>query len=937
MSVLHDICSYWYECISKEDVLEKDISIYVRSKAVLYPFAKDSFIFQKKLLPVETHNEKIIKLVKRQKTNEEDMYYGYPLMFYYDEITEKYLLAPLLIIRLDTEVTDEGGIILTKAEPTPLFGMQALSRLGLRTEEIAEANKILEKLFKSDVGLTDAKIVKKVLDIIQSEANLAINEEIDPYQLTNFKEISKTMNAGLYNKSMLFLGESSLYNMHLLKDLSDLQDKKDLDKTSLSYLVSLDTLSETERTIPILPFRSNEYQVVALSNIKNNKVSIITGPPGTGKSQFIINLIINLFLNKKKVLFVSHTGEAVDVVNTKINSSFRNLMMRTGKKEFRRALLDRYEELIEDYSNHKKQTQDMRGFIESKWRHIEQYRESLLYRDQLEQDFEDLSLRLKRISFSLESKGFSFRKIIDKIRLYFGNKDLQKRKSYLAETQDRKEMEEEIKKLEDDYYESSYNYVREAYIDLIVGNGLDNGAINTFLNEVNEHRYDAEQRLDQYIVESLNSLRIWSTTLKSLRATFPLEPNIFDYVIFDEASQIDLPSAAPALYRAKRAVVVGDPMQLTHIAGITRKVDSLIAKKHRLEEEKDLYPSKIRYCDVSLYKSVANSIANFPIFLADHYRSEDEIISLCNKVFYKGKLKVRTSFNNDSIPKDLPKGLHWIDVPGTVYKHPSGSRYNPEEVKVVVEEFKKLWKIIEKSDLKIGVVTPYSRQRQEIYNGIKNFLPEDEIGERVRILTAHKFQGSEADVIIFSLVLATNGDGGSDLWYNNYPQILNVGLSRARITLYIVGDKHYASSRHGILGSISKEYDNIKNQRESAKRGNNPRESFDTLYEREFFNKLKSTGIEEKYNCRLIPQYDFKRYTLDIAILGKRKICIELDGKQHEVIDGVPVIEDVKRDEYLRSHGWVVFRIPNYRVVSEPDLIIKEVEDLLVKYPTSDK
>jgi len=99
-----------------------------------------------------------------------------------------------------------------------------------------------------------------------------------------------------------------------------------------------------------LPFPSNEYQLSAIKDIFRNSLSVITGPPGTGKSQFISNLIINLFLDNKTVLFVSHTGEAVDVVNSKINEQFRNLMLRTGKKELRQELKGKFNELLHESS-----------------------------------------------------------------------------------------------------------------------------------------------------------------------------------------------------------------------------------------------------------------------------------------------------------------------------------------------------------------------------------------------------------------------------------------------------------------------------------------------------------------------------------------------------------------------------------------------------------
>jgi len=79
--------------------------------------------------------------------------------------------------------------------------------------------------------------------------------------------------------------------------------------------------------------------VKALQNIFQNKLSVITGPPGTGKSQYISNLLINLFLEGKSVLFVSHTNPAVDVVNEKINEQFRKALILKVSTHYGKPLL----------------------------------------------------------------------------------------------------------------------------------------------------------------------------------------------------------------------------------------------------------------------------------------------------------------------------------------------------------------------------------------------------------------------------------------------------------------------------------------------------------------------------------------------------------------------------------------------------------------------
>ena len=402
-----------------------------------------------------------------------------------------------------------------------------------------------------------------------------------------------------------------------------------------------------------------------------------------------------------------------------------------------------------------------------------------------------------------------------------------------------------------------------------------------------------------------------------------MSPGIFDYVIFDEASQVDLPSAAPALYRAKRAIVVGDPMQLTHVSGLTRDIDKRLAKIHGLTEKKDIYPTKIRYCDVSLYRSAENSLNHKPILLTNHYRSEDQIITLCNRVFYEGRLKIMTTLDYSRYPSDLPLGVHWINCEGEVFKHPAGSRINESEVMLVNEVFQDVLQKISGTNLTVGVVTPYSRQRDAIHEIISHSTPAELLEKHnVKILTAHKFQGSEKDIVIFSLVLASRGNGNSDRWYNIYPQILNVALSRAKYLLYIVGDKNFCYRRTGVLKQLVETYDEIKKQEKAEEY--TLFEKFDSLTERFLFKKLQEIDFEQ-HGYKLIPKLVVKRYTLDFALLGKKKINIECDGYQHKIIEGMPVLDDVERDEFLRREGWEVLRFPNHKVLSQTDMVVEEI------------
>lgn len=282
-------------------------------------------------------------------------------------------------------------------------------------------------------------------------------------------------------------------------------------------------------------------------------------------------------------------------------------------------------------------------------------------------------------------------------------------------------------------------------------------------------------------------------------------------------------------------------------------------------------------------------------------------------------------------PSSLPRGVRWENCEGEVFKHPAGSRINQAEVRLVKEIFQDVLQKISGTNLSVGVVTPYSRQQNAIHEAISQSTPA-ELLERhnVKVLTAHKFQGSEKDIMIFSLVLASRGNGNSDRWYNIYPQILNVALSRAKYLLYIVGDKNFCyehscyKGQDCVLRRVVKTYEEIKKQEkvEEYTLGG----KFDTETERILYEKLLEREIDfQSLGYRLIPKLVVKRYTLDFALVGKKKIDIECDGCQHEIIEGFPVLEDVERDDFLKKEGWEVLRFPNHRILSQTKTVVESI------------
>jgi len=919
MDLLNKIVTYWLDCIKNEDIYEKGISILSRKKAILYPFKRDEFIFNQSIsrIPIN-NNTKLIEFYKYVISKDFDIYYGYPILFYFDDRLKKYLLAPILIIKIKY-IINNNNIYLEKDEQYPICGIQALSKLGLRTEEIADINQNVINIFKRNIH-GSSSLLNKFIEILSKETELKINEKLDFNNLTNDVQLNKNSTPGIYNKSLIYTSESHDFNINLIQDLLELRDKNDLINTSLSYLIDQDVQNHYFKKQIIIPFPANEYQIQSIQRILSNKFTVITGPPGTGKSQFISNLLINLFLNGKSVLFVSHTNEAVNVVNDKINNNFKHLITRTGIKKFRQELKGNFNKFLIDSDKFSHNSISI-SHLKQIWRYIHRLKHEIINIDALQRQYEELCIQ--KSMQKREYKNLILKKFFNILSIISLNYKLNRVNRQLKSSESKIKIEKKTWLLEKEYFKKSKEYVKNIYIKQILGNGNDVGKVKTFLNEVDANRGPDRNIDSYYFLNAIQMLKIWSCTLKSLRRTFPLLPGIFDYVVFDEASQVDLPSAAPALYRAKNVVVVGDPMQLTHIAGITKDIDYSIAMKNGITNYKDLYPSKVRYFDVSLYKSAENSLNQKPIFLTKHYRSTDQIIDLCNKTFYSSRLKILTNIDFSKIPNDLAVGVEWYDCEGVSNKHPSGSRYNSKEADLVFQIFRNIISKISDTNLTIGIVTPYSRQQDLIHEKITTSFRQEILSRhKVKILTAHKFQGSEKDIMIFSLVLASRGNGNSDRWYNIYPQILNVALSRARYLLCIVGDKKYCSSRKGILKELITNYENIKKE-ENIERYTTEGK-FDSPTERYFYKKISKINFDD-FGYKLIPKYVAKRYTLDFALIGKKKIDIECDGYQHEIIGGLPVLEDVERDIFLRKEGWEVIRIPNHYILNNPKNVIKYI------------
>ena len=271
---------------------------------------------------------------------------------------------------------------------------------------------------------------------------------------------------------------------------------------------------------------------------------------------------------------------------------------------------------------------------------------------------------------------------------------------------------------------------------------------------------------------------VMSTTFSSRNCMPYKDTNfLYDYVIMDEASQIDIVTGALALSCAENAVIVGDKKQLPNVVpeNLQKSANEVFNK----------YPLSKGYEFTNSFLSSLEAI--FPeipqTLLREHYRCHPKIINFCNQRFYDGKLLIMTEENTN---KALAA---FRTVPGN---HCS-NKYNQRQIDIIRDEI--LPNIDTSNKDEIGIIAPYNNQ----INAIKSQLPEYECA------TVHSFQGKEKDIIIISTVDNEISD------FTDNDNILNVAISRAKKQLFIIVSGNEQKQDTNIMELIHYiEYNNLE-------------------------------------------------------------------------------------------------------------------------------
>ena len=713
-------------------------------------------------------------------------------------------------------------------------------------------------------------------------------------------------------------------------------------------------------------FGCNTSQKKAVEAALSHQVSVIQGPPGTGKTQTILNIIANLLIAGKTVLVVSNNNSAVNNVAEKLeHEGLGFIVAKLGSVKKKEEFVADQQPLPDMSSWHIDASSSVKQWVKDALNNVSQGFSAQIRQAELRAEYDAL---LKEATYNEKLATNSidcdwlYSKSSSKIMELLGYYQVRQSKqipsvffrikwalklglpmfSFLQ-----KDVSDVIASLENAYY-----IVRKAEIEKelqSVESTLQSVDIKENLrllrayslqilkNEIAEH-YRADTRT-AFTIKNIKAktedlLREYPVVLSTTYSAKSCisKDMVFDYVIMDEASQVDIKTGALALSCAMNAVIVGDDKQLPNVVS---QEEALALQAIQLT-----YKVDDRYNEVthSFLQSCVEVFKDIPVtLLREHYRCHPKIIEFCNQHFYNGELVAMTDDNGED---------NVLQVVQTVEGNHARGHFNQREIDVIVQEV--LPQCADSGS--IGIITPYRQQADEINKALGKDIAS----------TVHKYQGRECDTIIMSMV------DNKPTEFSDDPNLLNVAISRAKTHLYVVTNSNKMPKESNLAqlidyvrynnfevrqSEVSSVFDLLYKQYTSQRLdslANKPVVS-DYISENLFYNTLMEaitalglvhidvlchypvvrfisdwsllTEEEKAFASNRLSHVDFLVYN---SLTKRPLLVIEVDGWYYHKRQGGQVTRDALKDKLLAKFG-----LPLHRILTTDTVNVESLKALL--------
>lgn len=486
----------------------------------------------------------------------------------------------------------------------------------------------------------------------------------------------------------------------------------------------------------------------------------------------------------------------------------------------------------------------------------------------------------------------------------------------------------------------------------------------------------------QYLHTLIEAFPCLIVNIRELGEYIPLEPELFDLVIIDEASQVSIAQAFPALLRAKKVVVLGDTKQFSNVKTSTASIpinneafstvrDSYSKDLRQVEEDtRDAIKGKIaRFNIKNSILDFMQAIANYQTMLLKHFRCYKEIISYSNHQFYADRLqvmKLRGKNVQDVIRFEIVDDCSEPTVQSGVSVKIIENA-NENEAKFILKDLEKL---ADKGVLdSVGVITPFRNQQKYIYEMLRNSPKYSYFEEKMKlkVMTFDTCQGEERDRVYYSMVESPSNSSrlstifakalsNDDEEGKLREQRLNVGFSRCKECAVFVLSKPVEDFK-GEVGTAVRHFKDeldrgLKLPKPTEMESEGEKMLLNLVEQTVFCSKNKDwINIQAQFPIgeylRAINKADIPKYRTDFLLTFSKpdskpvNIILEYDGFEYHFQQGYDVnrlnyddyyvAQNIERMKALETYGYEFVRLNKFMLADNPIEVLDQKFDFIVK------
>lgn len=388
----------------------------------------------------------------------------------------------------------------------------------------------------------------------------------------------------------------------------------------------------------------------------------------------------------------------------------------------------------------------------------------------------------------------------------------------------------------------------------------------------------------------LEAFPCWCVTTYAVSDSLPLKPGMFDVAIIDEASQCDIASCFPILFRAKRAVIVGDDKQLPHLSFLEKAKEQSFLSQYGIP---DKYQLMWRFRTNSMF-DLADYYSMNSVMLDEHFRSLPPIINFSNHEFYNDRIRVMRKDKPDENVLELVEVVDGkVDFDAT---------RNLPEIEALV---KRLHEIIIEDERKnpdnpvtVGIISPFRAQVEQLKVSVSKVLSDYMIKKhQIEIGTAHTFQGDERDIMMISWAVADNSYTQS-LMFMQKANLFNVAITRGRNKVINFVSRNPRELPDGHFRNYVSYMQNYQDKKQAVLSGEIDENIYKNSLEREVADKIR------ELDHRVVAGVEIAGLSADLLV--DDKFVIEIDGVDDKTKSH---ISNMKKQAIIERSGFKVKRI----------------------------